>query len=99
VILSVYVVATAELHVTVAVPEFVMLLGVMFPHDRPAGIASVRDTIPLKPLMGAMVIVDVADMPELKGGGELADIVKSGVPTVICLVPERVVPMTVPVMV
>jgi len=46
---------------TVAVPEPVMLLGVIAPHVRPAGTVSVRLTTPEKPLLDVMVMVDMAD--------------------------------------
>jgi hypothetical protein len=59
---SVKVPAAAELQDTVAVPEPpVMLLGVMAPQVNPAGGASVRETVPVNPPRGAIVMVEVAD--------------------------------------
>jgi len=42
-----------------------------------AGTVSVRETIPVKPLTAATVIVDVAEVPTVTAAGEVADIVKS----------------------
>ena len=66
-----------ELHETVAVPEFVMLLGVIAPQVRFAGTVSVRLTVPVKPFTAVIVIVEVADTPALTAAGEVAAIVKS----------------------
>ena len=62
---------------TVAVPDPVMLLGVMAPQDRPLGVTSVRPTVPANPLSGAMVIVVLADEPALTASGKEALMVKS----------------------
>ncbi len=69
--------AVVELQETVAVPEPVILDGVMAPHVRPAGGVSVRLTTPAKPFNAVIVIVDVADWPTLTAAGEVAVIVKS----------------------
>ncbi len=66
-----------ELQDTVAVPEFVMLVGVIAPQVRFAGTVSVRATVPVKPLTAVIVIVEVAETPALTAAGEVAAIVKS----------------------
>ena len=66
-----------ELQATVAVPELVTLDGVMAPQVRFAGTASVRVTVPVKPLTAVIVIVDVAETPTVTAAGEVAAIVKS----------------------
>jgi hypothetical protein len=66
-----------ELQETVAVPEFVTLVGVIAPQVRLAGTMSVRLTVPVKPLTAATVIVEVAETPTLTGVGEVAETVKS----------------------
>ena len=53
--------ATLALHDTVAVPDPVMLLGVIAPHVSPTGTVSVRLTTPLKWFNALMVMVEVAD--------------------------------------
>jgi hypothetical protein len=65
-----------ELHASVAVPEFVTLPGVIAPQVRLAGTVSVSDTVPVKPLTAATVMVDVSVVP-VAPDGEVADIVKS----------------------
>ena len=65
-----------ELHASVAVPELVTLLGVIAPQVRFAGTVSVSDTVPVKPLTAATVIVDVSVAP-VAPDGEVADTVKS----------------------
>jgi hypothetical protein len=54
--------------------------------------------VPVKPLGVVTVIVEVPEPPARIWAGDttLAAIVKSGEPTVICLVPEKLVPITVP---
>ena len=64
-------------HATVAVPELVMLLGVIAPQIRPDGTVSVRVIVPVNPLTLVRVIVEAAGMPTSTGAGELAAIVKS----------------------
>jgi len=66
-----------ELHETVAVPEFVMLLGVMAPHVKFAGTVSVSDTVPVKPLSALTVIVEVAEVPAVTAAGDVAVMLKS----------------------
>ena len=56
-----YVPAVEELHDTVAVPEPVMLVGVIEPQVRPDGGESVRLTVPANPLSPVTVIIEVAD--------------------------------------
>ncbi len=76
VIVTVKVPTVFELHEIVSVPEVVMLLGVTAPHVRPAGAVAVRVTVPVKPLTGVTVIVDVAAVPTVVVG-EVADKVQS----------------------
>jgi hypothetical protein len=66
-----------ELHETVAVPEFVTLVGVIAPQVRLAGTVSVRLTVPVKPFSASTVIVEVAETPALTAAGEVAVIEKS----------------------
>jgi len=65
------------LHEIVAVPDPVMLLGVMVPHVSPVGIVSLRLTDPAKWFTAVRVIVELAELPVLIGAGEVAAIVKS----------------------
>lgn len=65
------------LHDTVAVPDPVMLLGVMAPHVSPVEIMSLRLTDPAKWFTAVRVIVELTELPELTGAGEVAAIVKS----------------------
>lgn len=86
VIVSEYVTAAAELHVTVAVCGVavvkVRLLGVIVPQVNPVRAVSVRTTVPVKLLDGVTVIVEVAECPA-SAVGEVADIEKSaGTPNV-----------------
>ena len=53
------------------------LRGLIAPQVKLAGTVSVRETIPVKPLTAATVIVDVAEVPTVTAAGEVADIVKS----------------------
>jgi hypothetical protein len=76
VIVTLKVPAVGELHPRVAVPELVMLPGVIAPQVRPEGTVSVNDTVPVKPLTAATVIVEVRVEP-LMPVGEVAAIVKS----------------------
>jgi hypothetical protein len=64
------------LHETAAVPEPVTLPGVIEPHIRPEGTASVRVTAPANMLIAVTVMVDVPEAPALTVT-ELAAIVKS----------------------
>jgi len=66
-----------ELQETVAVPEFTIVLGVIAPQVRPAGIESARTAVPVKPFVAVTVMVDVADEPALTVTGLVAVIVKS----------------------
>ena len=66
-----------ELQATVAVPEFVTLVGVIAPQVRLAGTVSVRLTVPVKPFTAATVIVEVAEVPTVTAAGEVAAMVKS----------------------
>jgi hypothetical protein len=66
-----------ELQDTVAVPEFVTLVGVIAPQVRFAGTVSVKATVPVKPFTAATVIVEVADTPALTAAGDVAATVKS----------------------
>ena len=69
--------AIVELHARVAVPELVMLAGVIAPQVRLAGTVSVRLTVPVKPLTAVTVIVEAAEVPAVTAAGEVAAIVKS----------------------
>jgi hypothetical protein len=66
-----------ELQATVAVPEFVTLVGVIGPQVKLAGTVAVRLIVPVKPLTAVTVIVEVADVPTVTAAGEVAAIVKS----------------------
>ena len=69
-----------ELHVRVAVAGDggrVTLEGVMLPQVKPAGIVSVRLTVPLNDPTPVIVIVEVADVPTVTDAGEVAAIVNS----------------------
>ena len=55
-----YVPATVALQDTVAVPEFVMLVGLIAPQVSPNGAVSAIATTPVNPLIAATVIVEVA---------------------------------------
>jgi hypothetical protein len=63
--------------VTVAVPEFVTVMGVIGPQVRLAGTVSVSDTVPVNPFTAAIVMVEFADVPDGIAAGEVAVIVKS----------------------
>ena len=60
-----------------AVPEFVMLVGLMAPHVRLDGTVSVRLTVPVNPLRAVTVMVEVAETPALTAAGEVAAMLKS----------------------
>jgi len=62
---------------TVAVPEPVIVPGVIAPHVNPAGTVSVNVTTPAKPFSAVMVMVDVAEDPAGTDAGEVAAMVKS----------------------
>ena len=66
------------MHETEAVPDPVMLPGLIDPQVKPEGIVSVRDTVPENPLSAVTAIVDGADWPALTGAGDEAEMVKSG---------------------
>jgi hypothetical protein len=66
-----------ELQLTVAVPEFVTLAGVIAPQVSPDGTVSVRETVPVKPLTAATVMLATPEVVASKAGGEVAVIVKS----------------------
>jgi hypothetical protein len=66
-----------ELHVSVAVPEPVILLGLILPQVRPVGIVSVNPTVPVKPFTALIVMVEVAVWLVLTAAGEVALMVKS----------------------
>jgi hypothetical protein len=77
VIVRLYVPAVVELHETVAVPEVVILVGLIAPQVKPDGTVSVNATVPVKPLTAVTVIVDVAETPTVTAAGDVAVIVKS----------------------
>ena len=62
---------------TVAVPEFVTVIGVIGPQLRLAATASVNETVPVNPFTAAIVMVEFADVPAKTAAGEVAVIVKS----------------------
>ncbi len=66
-----------ELQVTVAVPEFVMVRGLIAPQVKLAGTVSVRLTVPVNPFTAVIVIVEVAEVPTVTAAGDVAAIVKS----------------------
>ena len=68
--------AAVEVHDTVAVPDPVILLGIIDPQVRPDGIESVRDTVPVNPLAPVTVIVETACCPTSVFAGEVAAIAK-----------------------
>jgi hypothetical protein len=71
-------------------------------HVRPAGVEEAeRLTVPVKPLTEVSVTVIAHEAPGTicEGLQALAPIVKSGKLTVICLVPEKLVPITLPTIV
>ena len=72
-----YASAVLELHEMVAVPDPVMLAGLIIPHVRPPGMVSVSKTVPAKPFSAVMVIVEVCATPTFVAVEEEADIVKS----------------------
>jgi hypothetical protein len=86
-----------ELQANVAVPDVVMLLGVMAPQLRLAGTVSVSETVPVNPGLGVTVIVEVAEVPTVTAAGEVADRLKS-TPENVAVVECDKVPL-VPVMV
>ena len=65
-----------EVQARVAVPAPVILAGVIAPQVNPAGIVSVKVTVPAKPFRPVIVIVDVAEDPVV-AEGDVALIVKS----------------------
>ena len=92
--------AVVELQDTVAVPEPVMVPGVIAPQVKPAGTVSVSVTTPVNPLTAVMVMVETADWPALTAAGLDAVIVKSGgAPNVNVAVAEWTSEPLVPVIV
>lgn len=65
-----------ELQLRVAVPDIVILPGVMAPHVSPAGTVSVRVTVPVKPFRAVTVIVEVRVAPMFPVG-DVAVMLKS----------------------
>ena len=65
-----------ELQERVAVPEFVMVLGVMAPHVSPTGTVSVNVIVPVNPLSAVSVIVEVRVAP-VGPDGDVAAMLKS----------------------
>ena len=88
-----------ELQDTVAVPEFVILLGVIGAQPRLAGTVSARITVPAKPLTAETVMVEIADPPDGLALGEVAEMMKSvtATTTVAELVRVPLVPFMVTV--
>jgi hypothetical protein len=82
--------AIVELHDTVALPEPVIVRGLIAPQVRLAGTMSVRLTVPAKPLTAETVIVEVADVPTVTAAGDVAVIVKSVTLNVAVVLCDRV---------
>jgi hypothetical protein len=61
----------------VAVPEFVILVGLNEPQLSPDGTVSVKLTVPVNPLTEATVTEEVAELPISTAAGEVAAMVKS----------------------
>jgi len=66
-----------ELQETVAVPEFVTLVGVITLQFKLAGTVSVNATVPVKPFTAVTVIAEVAESPALTAAGEVVETAKS----------------------
>jgi len=96
VIVTVKLFAVVEVHARVALPEPVILLGVIAPQVNPAGTASVRATTPANPFCAVTVIVDVSKAPTVPEG-EVAARVKLTIVNVAVAewVREPLVPVTV----
>lgn len=75
--MTTYVPAMVELQASVAVPEFVTLVGEIAPQVKLAGTVSVRATVPVNPLIAETVIVEVAEVPAWTAAGEVAATEKS----------------------
>ncbi len=74
-----------ELQERVAVPEFVMVLGVMAPHVSPTGTVSVNVIVPVNPLSAVSVIVEVRVAP-VGPDGDVAAMLKSVTAKVVVVV-------------
>jgi hypothetical protein len=55
----------------------VTLVGVIAPQVKFAGTVSVRLTVPVNPLIAAIVMVEVADVPTVTAAGDVAEMEKS----------------------
>ena len=64
VIVTGYVPATVALHDTVAVPEFVTVVGLMAPQVSPVGTVSVMVTVPVNLLRAVTVMVEAPETAE-----------------------------------
>jgi hypothetical protein len=82
-------VGVVEVQERVAVPEPVILAGVIAPQVRPAGTVSVRLTAPPNPLTAVTVTVELAEDPALAVGevAAIVKLVKLKVAVVECVVP------------
>jgi hypothetical protein len=67
----------AALQETVALPEPVIVAGVIAPQVKPAGTESVRTTTPVKPFTAETVIVEDAEIPALTAAGDVATMLYS----------------------
>jgi hypothetical protein len=65
------------LHDTIAEPEPVTFVGVVAPQMRPDEVLTLKVTVPLNPLTGVTVTVELVDCPTFVGAGEEETIVKS----------------------
>jgi hypothetical protein len=90
VMVSAYVPAVVELQETLAVPEFVRLLGEIGLQFRPVGMESVRLMVPVKPFTEPMDIAEVAGILTSTGPGEVAAMLKSVTVTVAVVEWDRV---------
>jgi hypothetical protein len=61
----------------VAEPEAIMLVGLNDPQVRLGGAVTLRVTVPVNPLIAAIVTVEVGDWPALTAAGDVALMVKS----------------------
>jgi hypothetical protein len=96
VIVTVRLVAEAELHDRVVVPEPVTLLGPIAPHVRPAGTVSVRPTMPANPFCPVTVMVEVIEALRVPEGEVAARVKLTTVNMAVAVwVREPLVPVTV----
>jgi hypothetical protein len=61
----------------VAEPEAIMLVGLNDPQVRLGGAVTLKVTVPVNPLIAAIVTVEIGDWPALTAAGDVALMVKS----------------------